>query len=83
MKKLKAFALASSVILTTGCATSMAPVGGIDATEDTASEAEICRQWGQSLATRSRLDTQQTIDEIQSGYAAFSLSCPGWEHLIP
>ena len=46
-------------------------------------EAEMCRQWGNSLATRSRQDTAQTKDEIQKGYASFSLACPSWKHLIP
>ena len=52
-------------------------------TEATATKAEICRQWGSSLSTRSHSDTIQTQQEIQSGYAAFELSCPSWEKLIP
>lgn len=48
-----------------------------------ATEAELCRQWGGSLPTRSRSDTEQTKGEIQRAYAAFSLACPDWKHLIP
>lgn len=45
--------------------------------------AEVCRQLGQNLPTRSRSDTQQTKDEIQTLYAAFDLTCPEFAHLIP
>lgn len=58
-----------------GCAPSM--------TQATATESEICRQWGQALPTRSRSDTEQTKLLIQSGYARFSLACPSWIHLVP
>ena len=79
MKRLMLFAIAWSAIFLTGCATSTTPV---IATE-TATEAELCRQWGASLATRSRQDTEQTRAEIQKGYAAFALACPQWAHLVP
>lgn len=46
-------------------------------------ENELCAQWGESLATRSRLDTEQTKDEIQESYARFSLACPKHLHLLP
>lgn len=48
-----------------------------------ASSAEICRQLGANLPTRSHEDTLQTQDEIQRAYAAFALTCPDWVHLIP
>ena len=79
MKLLLKSAIVSSVIFLTGCASSMMPAGGTD----TAVAAELCRQWGDSLPTRSRSDTSQTQDEIQSAYASFSLACPGWAHLVP
>ncbi|MDE4303636.1 hypothetical protein PXK30_09535 [Phaeobacter gallaeciensis] len=50
---------------------------------ETEVEAEMCRQWGNSLATRSRQDTTRTKGEIQNGYAVFALSCLNWTHLIP
>lgn len=49
----------------------------------TATEAARCEIWGKSLPTRSRSDTEQTRDEIQRGYAAFSLACPEFGHLVP
>ena len=49
----------------------------------TATEAELCRAWGESLPTRSRMDTAQTRMEIQIGYADFINACPGLEHLVP
>lgn len=49
----------------------------------TATEAELCRSWGESLPTRSRSDTVQTRAEIQVGYADFLNACPGLEHLVP
>lgn len=50
---------------------------------ETEAEAELCRQWGNSLPTRSRLDTKQSQADDQEAYAAFALSCPDWKHLIP
>lgn len=55
----------------------MTPDGG------TATENELCRQWGGALPSRSRQDTKQTQDEIQDAYAVFLLSCPVWGHLVP
>lgn len=69
------FAIASIAICLTACATTTGPA--------TETEAEICRQWGASLPTRSRQDTKQTQDEIQAAYAAFALACPDWAHLVP
>jgi len=52
-------------------------------TQATATEAELCRSWGESLPTRSRTDTAQTRAEIQVGYADFANACPAFAHLIP
>ena len=74
MKMLMTFAAA--LIVLTGCfGNTMAPAG--------ATERELCRSWAEGLPTRSRLDTQQTQDEIQMGYAKFEAACPGHVHLIP
>lgn len=79
MRRLTQYAIASSAICLSACAGSTVPA---IATE-TATEAELCRQWGASLATRSRRDTEQTQAAIQAGYAAFSLACPAWAYLVP
>ena len=75
MKMLQIFVIGLSATLATGCATTMPQAG--------ATEAELCRQWGGSLPTRSRQDTAQTAAEIQQGYAVFSLACPDFGHLVP
>lgn len=75
MKTPLIFAIVSIAILTTGCASTTGQGG---ATSD-----ELCRQWGGSLPTRSRSDTDQTKAEIQKAYATFDLACPEWAHLIP
>jgi hypothetical protein len=77
MKKPLKYAIASSLIFLTGCVNSTTPA---IATE---TGAEICRQIGGELPTRSRSDTPQTQNEIQRLYAIFSLACPEWEGLIP
>jgi hypothetical protein len=51
--------------------------------EATATQNEICTQWGEALPTRSVTDTQQTKDEITSLYARFALSCPDHLYLLP
>lgn len=58
-----------------GCASKM--------TQGSATETEMCRQWGERLPTRSRHDTVQTQQEVGEAIAAFSLACPDWAHLIP
>ena len=74
MKMLMTFAAA--LIVLTGCfGNTTAPAG--------ATENAMCRAWGESLPTRSRMDTQQTQDEIQIGYAKFEAACPSHAHLIP
>ena len=57
------------VMLTSGCVTTM--------TQASATEEELCRQWQESLPTRSRTDTQQTQDEIQRAYAVQDAVCHG------
>ena len=74
MKTLMIFAAA--LIVLTSCTESTQILAG-------ATERELCRSWGESLPTRSRMDTQQTQDEIQMGYAKFEAACPSHEHLIP
>ena len=58
-----------------GCAPTTTPV--------TATEAALCRAWGESLPSRSRADTAQTQAEIQLGYADFQNACPGFAGLVP
>jgi hypothetical protein len=70
-----AFAALSSAIFLIGCDSMRVAA--------TATEAEICRQIGYVLPTRSRSDTAQTRDEITELYAGYSLTCPDWRHLIP
>ena len=69
------FAAALSGMLMTGCASTTMPGG--------ATEAEICRQIGGALPTRSHSDTAQTAQEIQRLYAVYDLTCPDWAHLVP
>ena len=75
MNMLKAFVALSSAICLTGCESTRVAA--------TATEAEICRQLGGALPTRSRSDTEQTRDEITQLYATYSLACPDWVELIP
>lgn len=75
MNMLKVFVALSSAICLTGCESTRVAA--------TATEAEICRQLGGALPTRSRSDTEQTRDEITQLYATYSLACPDWVELIP
>ena len=52
-------------------------------TEGSETEREACIAWGESLPTRSRADTQATIDQITSLYATFAAACPDHTALIP
>jgi len=70
------FVIALSAIFLTGCVKPTTMQGG-------ATETELCRQWGGSLPSRSRLDTDQTKKEIQDGYGTFVLACPKFDHLVP
>lgn len=56
---------------------------GLSRVEATATERTLCRTWGESLPTRSRLDTAQTQQEISEVYADFAAACPDHAHLIP
>lgn len=67
--------IASAGILMSACVGTTIPGG--------ATERELCRQWGGSLPTRSRADTEQTAREIQSAYATFELACPDFAQLVP
>lgn len=42
----------------------------------TATEAELCRQWRDSLPTRSRSDSAQTQAEIGAAYDVQAAACP-------
>ena len=42
----------------------------------TETEKALCRAWGDSLSTRSRLDTVGTQEEIGEGYGDFKAQCP-------
>lgn len=75
MKTPLIFAIALSATLLMSCGNTM--------TLASETENELCAQWGKSLATRSRLDTEQTKAEIQESYARFSLACPKHLHLLP
>lgn len=70
----KHFALALTLIALLGCAPMTTP--------GSATEAAICRAWGNSLPTRSRADTEQTQAEIQLGYADFQNACPAFAKLV-
>ena len=74
MKMLMIFAVA--LVTLTGCMTTMQ-------TEASATEAAICDAWGGALPTRSRSDTQTTIDQITGLYATFAAVCPDHEGLMP
>jgi PBP1b-binding outer membrane lipoprotein LpoB len=74
------FAIVLSAIFLTGCERW---TGAVSATEQPEAEAETCRQIGARLPTRSRSDTEQTIEEIGVLYASFALACPEFEHLVP
>ena len=70
VKRLNAFALASMLLgAAAGCTTT--PVA-------TATEAELCRAWRDSLVTRSGLDTPETQAEIGVSYDVQAAACPGW-----
>lgn len=59
----------------TACAPMKGPAG--------ATEATLCRLWGESLPTRSHSDTPQTQAEIASAYADFAAACPDHRGLVP
>ncbi len=63
------------VLILSACAPLKAPA--------TATEATLCRIWGESLPTRSHRDTEQTQTEIGAAYADFGAACPASIDLIP
>ncbi|WP_254453081.1 hypothetical protein [Ruegeria atlantica] len=66
--------LATALILA-GCANTKTAGG--------ATEATLCRIWGESLSTRSRFDTAETKRDIAESYADFVEACPGWAGIVP
>jgi len=68
-------ALVIAALILSACAPLRVPV--------TATETTLCRVWGESLATRSRSDTEQTQLEIGESYADFAAACPDYTQLIP
>ena len=75
MKMPRIFAVGLVLIGLTGCENLTMPGG--------ATEQALCEIWGESLPTRSRMDTEQTAAEIQEAYVDFTLACPAWSHLVP
>lgn len=69
MVELKRFVVASMLL---------GPVAGCTPTTDvaTATEAEICRAWRDSLPSRSSGDTEQTRAEIGVSYDVQAAACP-------
>ena len=45
----------------------------------TETEGELCRQWRDSLPTRSKKDTEQTRAEIGRAYDVQAAACPNWK----
>ena len=75
MPKIFKIACLITALILTACASSRGP--------DTATERTLCRVWGESLPTRSRMDTAQTQTEIAAAYADFGAACPLAQHLVP
>lgn len=59
--------------------TALALAGCQTTTVATVTERELCRQWRDSLPTRSRADTEQTRAEIGRAYDVQAAACPGLE----
>ena len=74
MKSLTALMLAALTL--SGCSVNLRG-------EATATEAALCRAWGESLPTLSRSDTEQTKREVWQSYADFANACPANRDLIP
>lgn len=51
--------------------------------EVTATEAALCRAWGQSLPTRSSRDTPETQAEIGQAYDVQAAACPDYARYGP
>lgn len=69
MVGLKKFVAASMLL---GLAGACTPTTGVA----TATEAEICRAWRDSLPSRSSRDTEQTRAEIGVSYDVQAAACP-------
>ena len=52
-------------------------------TQVSETEIAICEGIGGALPTRSRHDTQTTIDEITNLYATFAAVCEAQQEMIP
>jgi hypothetical protein len=66
---------ATLIALTSGCATMT--------TQGSETEIAICEGIGGALPTRSRDDTQTTINEITMLYATFAAVCEAQQEMIP
>ena len=75
MLKILKIACLAIALIPIGCVNMKAP--------DTATERTLCRVWGESLPTRSRMDTAQTQTEIAAAYADFVAACPQSQHWVP
>ncbi len=71
----RAVALIAAALMLTACQPMTNAAG--------ATETALCRTWGESLPTRSRSDTPQTITEIGNAYSDFAAACPKFQDLIP
>ncbi len=77
-----------AVIAVTGCDLIRTPATATDSPLRSKQDPapvfdELCISWGENLPTRSRQDTVQTQDEIETAYAAFAAACPNHSDLIP
>jgi hypothetical protein len=63
---------AGSMLLAGACATTN------PTSEATETERALCDEWGQSLPSRSRSDTDWTRAEIGVAYDVFAAACPGY-----
>lgn len=69
-KTLRTSVIVLSVAGLGACATASGPIGVSE------TEAQLCREWRDSLPSRSRADTDRTIDEIEEAYNVFLDACP-------
>lgn len=70
-KGLTAFATALTLLgAAAGCTTTSVA---------TATEAELCRSWRDSLPSRSQRDTPETQAEIGVAYDVQAAACPEWK----
>lgn len=69
----RTFAAASMLLASVMLTACSGPIAGSE------TEGAVCSAWKDALPTRSRSDTQQTVDEIEVGYDAFLAACPHLE----